>query len=180
MDCSSICLAIEQSPIGVFMRFNPYAFAVAEAVHVIAVAMVFGTIFIVDLRLLGLPSTTWSMTTLAARLLKWTWGSFVLAVVTGGLMFASTAVLYSTNIFFQLKMVALVLAGMNMLIFEVVTARSIKNWDRDTAPPLSAKIAGLLSILFWVSVILFGRWIGFTKEVAVQQIDFGAINSSFF
>lgn len=180
MDCSSICLAIEQSPIGSFMRFNAFAFPVAEAIHVIAVVMVFGTIFIVDLRLLGLPSTRWSMTGLAARLLKWTWGAFVLAVITGGLMFASTAVLYSANTFFRLKMLALILAGMNMFIFEIVTARSMKNWDRDTAPPLSAKIAGLLSILLWVSVILFGRWIGFTKTVAVQEIDFGTINSSFF
>ena len=51
-----------------------------------------------------------------------------------------------------------------MAIFQLVTARSVAAWDQGVnAPPSSARLAGALSILLWITVIFLGRWIGFTK-----------------
>jgi hypothetical protein len=69
---------------------------------------------------------------------------------------------YSHNFFFLGKMVLMAMAAVNMLVFELVTYRSVKNWDSETPTPFSAKLAGALSLAFWVGVIVFGRWIGFT------------------
>jgi len=60
-------------------------------------------------------------------------------------------------------MLALVAAGVNMTIFQGVTARTVSAWDRDVRPPLAARVAGALSVLLWICVIFFARWIGFTK-----------------
>jgi hypothetical protein len=58
---------------------------------------------------------------------------------------------------------AIVLAGINMLVFERVTAKSMPSWDRGVLPPFAARAAAAVSIVLWLAVIVFGRWIGFTK-----------------
>jgi hypothetical protein len=125
--------------------------------------MVFGTIAIVDLRLLGLASSDRRVSRMVLDIMKWTWAAFALAVVTGVLMFITNAGVYFHNFYFRSKMVLLALSGINMLVFDLTSARSIQQWDRDRAAPAAGKTAAILSLLLWIGVIFAGRWIGFTS-----------------
>lgn len=154
--------AIEDLPIGTVMRESAIAFPLAESVHVLALTFVVGSIGMVDLRLLGVSARNHSVTQLTNDILPWTWGAFVVAAVTGLLMFTGQATSYITNIPFLVKMCLLACAALNMVIFHFVTQRTMHQWDRDTATPVGAKIAGVLSLTFWIGVVAFGRWIGFT------------------
>jgi hypothetical protein len=136
-------------------------FPLVESFHVIAVALVAGTIFIVDTRLLGLTSKRLAFTYVSDRLLPWTWAAFVASVITGALMFIGNAVHYYDNTPFRVKMVLLLVAGLNMLLFQMVTFRGVAAWDSDR-PPVAARAAGFVSISLWCGVIGFGRWIGFS------------------
>lgn len=147
------------------IRENVNAFPVLESLHVLAVALVFGTILIVDLRLLGVASYRGSAAKLIVELLPYTWVAFVLAVVTGSLMFISNAVAYANNTQFLLKLVAIAIAGLNMMWFHSTAYRKIANWDADMPPPAAARFAGILSLILWTLVIFLGRWIGFTLEL---------------
>ena len=69
--------------------------------------MVFGTIAIIDLRLLGIASTRRPFRRIASDVLKWTWAAFALTVFTGFLMFITNAAVYYHNFFFRTKMVLL-------------------------------------------------------------------------
>lgn len=135
-------------------------FPFVESLHVITMAIVAGTIFIVDTRLIGLTSARLPFSYVSERLLPWTWGAFACSVVTGTLMFMANATSYYDNMPFRVKMVLLVLAGLNMLYFQKVTFRSVSAWDSGK-PPGAARFAGVLSISLWCAVIGFGRWIGF-------------------
>src|SRR5688572_31390961 len=145
------------------MRMSLKAVAIINALHVISIVTVFGTIFLVDLRLLGIPNVTRSFVRLHDEILRWTWGAFGIAAVTGVLLFMVNAVTYHRNTAFWLKMATILLAGINMLVFELVTAKSAPSWDKGVTPPGAARLAGALSIVLWIAVIVFGRWIGFTK-----------------
>lgn len=153
---------IEDSALGVFMRENVVAFPLVESLHVLALTLVVGSIGMIDLRLLGVSARNHAVTKLSTEVLPITWICFVIAAITGLLMFASKATDYMENFYFLGKMVLLVLAGLNMMLFHFVTWRSVQNWDADTPTPFAAKLAGGLSLTFWVGVIVFGRWIGFT------------------
>lgn len=154
---------IQGLPVSEYIMISSWAFPTIEALHVIGIAMVFGTIAFVDMRLLGLGSRSRRFTEVARDTLRWTWIGFAIAVVTGLLMFASNATSYITNSFFLWKMALLGCAGVNMAIFETVTVRTVDQWDGEAAAvPMSAKVAGLLSLAFWFGVIATGRWIGFT------------------
>jgi hypothetical protein len=140
----------------------PWAFPVIESCHVIAITLVVGSIIIVDLRLLGITSNRQPVTALASEILPWTWGLFLLAVLSGGLMFFSNAHTYFYNTAFRLKMACMLVAGLNMLAFHLFTYKSVHAWNSDVPTVRSAKVAGAVSLLFWVGVVFFGRRIGFT------------------
>lgn len=154
------CQWLNDSPLG--MAVADDWFPKVECVHIIALATVVGTIFLVDTRLIGLTSTRLSFRQIARRLLPWTWAGFILAVITGFLLFASNAVAYYQNGAFRLKLVLMGLAALNMLYFELVTFRNVAAWDAAAKPPFAARLAGVLSVALWCGVIMTGRWIGFS------------------
>jgi hypothetical protein len=164
MSIHSTLQAIQDTPVATAIRESGSLFPLIECTHVLAFTFVVGTILMVDMRLLGVSHRKYAVTRLTTELLPWTWGGFVIAVATGLLLFSSAAIKYFGNTPFRLKMLLLVLAGINMLAFHLVTERSIHHWDEHPSPPASAKLAGALSLVFWVAVIAAGRWIGFSTE----------------
>jgi len=162
MDWHGFFQALQDSPLAHFINTAGATYPIVESLHVIAIALVFGSIFVVDLRLLGLASTVRPFTGVARDLLRCTWCGFALAVVTGVLLFLPNASNLYSNAPFLTKMALLGAAGLNMLVFELITVRRVSIWD-SLHPPVEAKLAGLLSILLWTGVIVAGRLIGFTS-----------------
>jgi len=163
VDLPSIVVRIEASGVGEWMRTSLKATPVVESIHVMALAVVFGTILIVDLRLLGFADLQKPYSKVSGELLRFTWIAFVVSAITGALMFAANASTYYVNTAFRLKMLALLLAGVNMAVFQLVTSRTLPAWDVGRTPPPAARLAGALSLLIWTTVIVLGRVIGFTK-----------------
>src|SRR5207253_9414045 len=137
-----------------------WVFTTIEVVHVIAISLVIGTIAMVDLRLLGIASTKRAFTELARPILRWTWTAFVLAAITGSLLFISQAADYFATTTFKVKLFIMVLAAINMLLFEFITVRGAQEWDRQAIPPAAARLAGASSLTCWIMVFVFGRWPG--------------------
>lgn len=166
---------IEGSGIGEWMRGSVLAMPWVNAIHVLCVTLVFGTILVVDLRLLGLRDRGRPVTLVSDEMLYLTWAAFAGAVITGVLYFAANATTYWFNIPFRFKMLVILLAGVNMAIFQFGIFRTVHLWDRTGPLPGGARLAGALSILLWVTALVLGRVIGFTKgyEVPIpEDIDF--------
>jgi hypothetical protein len=140
-------------------------FPTIETIHVIALVTVLGTIMIMDLRMIGVASRDVAVTQLSKDTLPWTWAGFVLAAITGSLLFVSKATSYVANPYFLWKLVMLSLAGINMMYFHFITYRTVEHWDLDPSVPKMVKVAGGLSLLFWLAVVFFGRAIGFTLGI---------------
>src|SRR5712671_772142 len=153
---------LEATPVAETIRENEVQFPWIESFHVLAIVLVVGTISIIDLRLLGIASLERAATRLMGDVLPWTWGAFVIAAITGSLLFASNAPNYAHNFFFQGKMVLLAAAGINMAIFHAFGIRDAARWDTLRRTPPAARTAGAVSLMLWVAVVAFGRWIGFT------------------
>jgi hypothetical protein len=143
------------------IRESDWLFPTIETVHVFALVLVVGSILRIDLRLLGLANRDRPFSQMAREMLPWTWTFFVIAAIAGLLMFSSKAVIYFGNIPFRLKMLCLVFAGVNMLVFHAFSTRQLHTWD-SSVPPVPARIAGGLSLCLWTLIVAAGRWIGFT------------------
>jgi hypothetical protein len=153
---------LEETAGAVFIRESDWAFPALESAHVIALALVVGTIAIVDLRLLGLASTRRPVTELCREVLPWTWLAFVVAVIAGMGMFVTQPLNYYGNTAFRFKLLFLVFAAINMAVFQMLTYPGVARWDRDAQLPLRAKLAGGISLMCWLLIVFLGRQIGFT------------------
>jgi hypothetical protein len=166
MDIAAFLKSLEASGLATGIRDSLWLFPLIESTHVIGLALVFGTILIIDLRLLGIASTQRSFQRMASDILKWTWAAFALTALTGALMFITNSLVYYHNFFFRTKMLLLLLSGINMLIFELTAGRTIHNWDKAPSAPSAGKAVAAVSLVMWIGIIIMGRLIGFTTTRA--------------
>ena len=138
-----------------------YAYDLIESVHVWTLCLFFGLAVMFDLRLLGWTMRSVPVSEVARRLLPWTVVGFVVMVITGTLLFTAIPVRSYQNIFFRTKMVMLLLAGLNVWIFHSGVYRRVATWDVTNAPPRAARVAGALSLVLWVCIVLAGRMIAY-------------------
>jgi hypothetical protein len=134
-------------------------FPLLESLHVVGVTLVFGSLLMVDLRLIGVAARGYTVRRMSRELVPWTWAAFALSLITGLGLFMTRADHYAENIAFQLKMLALLLAGINMAVFHFGIYRGVAAWET-SALPASAKAAGAVSLVLWMAVMLAGRWVG--------------------
>jgi len=155
------CQWLEQTPVGASVRQSLWLFPVVETAHLLGMIAMLGVIATFDLRLLGWVLRRQPVTLMARKLLPWAWAGFGLQVLTGGLLFASEAVRLSTNPAFRIKLLLLILAGANALLFHSLNRRTLASWDERDSLPIRAKLAGATSLLLWAGVVAAGRLIGF-------------------
>ena len=158
----SFCQAVERMALSQTVQNSTWMFPAIETTHLIAMIVLVGSITAFDLRLLGLAMQGTSVSRLAWRLLPATWTAFAVMAITGSLLFTSDPVSkYCHNPALQLKLILILLSGVNMAVFHFTIYHRVKEWDTAPALPFGAKLAGSFSVLLWAGVVVTGRWIGF-------------------
>jgi hypothetical protein len=152
--------AVEASALGQAMRQWLYLYPIVETIHITGIALLFGSIAVLDLRLLGF-STSIPVKRLARHTLPWSAGAFLLIVPSGLAMFTAHASELIGNPVFALKMGLILGAGMNAAIFHAGVFRSAAGWDVNVMPPAAARTAAAVSLLVWMSVIACGRLLAY-------------------
>jgi hypothetical protein len=151
------------SPLGTAIREDPAYFPWIESFHVLAITIVVGSICALDLRFMGLASRQRSISSFGAEVLPYTVTAFVVAAITGLLLFSSNAPAYAENVYFIAKMLIMLVALVNLSIFHFITERGIGQWDHMPKPPLAVRAAGAISLCCWIGIVLTGRWIAYTE-----------------
>jgi hypothetical protein len=156
--------ALEASGLGQAMRQWLWLYPTVEIFHITGIALLFGSIAVLDLRLLGF-SRSLSVKRLAAHVLPWTAASFLLIVPSGLLMFVAHASDFISSPVFVIKMCLVMAAGLNAALFHAITFRTADVWDseemRKLPPPPSARAAGAASLLIWIGLIACGRLLAY-------------------
>jgi hypothetical protein len=138
-----------------------YAYDLIESVHVWTLCLFFGLTVMFDLRLLGWIMRTVPVSEVARRLLPWTVAGFVVMVISGTLLFSAIPLRSYQSIFFRFKMLMLLLAGLNVWIFHSGVYRRVERWDLASVPPRAARVAGALSLVLWIAIVVSGRMIAY-------------------
>jgi hypothetical protein len=132
-----------------------------EGTHLLFLMLFAGTIFIVDFRLLGLTFRKTPVSVVSDRVLPLTVFAFAVLVVTGAALFFAKPLVYYHNIWFRLKLIFLVLAMLNIVIFHRRVQMNQSEWDTLAVPPASARMSAVLSITSWILIITMGRFIAY-------------------
>ena len=145
----------ENMPPGLWIREATWGFAVIETLHIMALAVLLGSMLIVDLRLMGLGMTRQPATEIAGLLIPWFWASFFIMIATGICLFASEAVRLSQSGPFAYKMAFLIVA---VVVHLTIHRKAIANGVEGAA---LSKAAACLSLFCWLGIALAGRAIAF-------------------
>ena len=140
-----------------YIRESIIAYPIIETTHVLALCLFLGLIALLDLRLVGVGLRGVPVSEVAGRLLPWALFGFSLMLLSGLLLFYSGPVKAANNIFFRIKMVLIILTGLNALLFHFTIYKRVASWDNAPSPPLRAKVAGVLSLVLWSGVVICGR-----------------------
>ena len=157
----AICQWLENTTMGTAIRESSWLFPTIETGHLFGIISLVASTSILDLRLIGIAFREQSVSKLMNRCMAWAWVGFSLQVVTGFFLFSSEATKMYGSLVFQIKMLLIVLAGLNGLAFHFLAYRKVAAWDNSPVTPVSAKFAGCFSILLWFGIVAAGRWISY-------------------
>ncbi len=151
---------LEALPLSVAMREWLWLYPMVEIVHILGFVVVVGAAVLFDLRLLGLAPRL-SVGDLAGHLLSWSRAGLTLVVPSGLLMFAAHAAEMAGNPAFRLKLLLILAAGVNALVFHRGVYRRVDAWGCGPRTPAAAKAAGILSLVLWAGVLSCGRLLAY-------------------
>ena len=159
---------VQEMPSSLALRESLWMYPIIETAHVLGLCLFVGTAWLWDLRLLGLTLKRVPVSQASAQILPWSAAGFVIMAASGaGLVFSEPLRFYS-NIFFRVKVVLLILAGLNAFVFHCTVGRRKEQWDLDPIAPFSARLAGAVSLGVWAAVIVTGRLIAYNWFGAVR------------
>jgi hypothetical protein len=150
---------MEGTALAELVRTVPWVYPAVETAHYVGLAFLVGGIMLIDLRLLGFAKSLPIGAMIG--LLRWVWVGFVINVTSGTVMFVYGATGFGVNSAFRLKMLFMVLAGANALVFTFAASRSGRQWVDNGSVPAFAKFVATASLVLWVCVVTTGRWMAY-------------------
>ena len=153
---------LEATSVGVMVRESQWGFPILVAVHLMAITLSVGTLVWFDLRLLGVSMTRYRASLMYRRLMPWMFTGFGIMMISGLTLLAGFATAAYSNLYFRIKVLAMILAALNAFVYHRYTERRIKEWDDSPMPPAGTRSAGLVSICVWATVIIAGRMMSYT------------------
>jgi hypothetical protein len=147
---------------GIFRFMNTtWGWPTIESIHFVGLSLLVGAVWLFDLRLLGFAKNI----PIAAlhKLVPWGVLGYLVNVSTGFLFYVSAPDQYTYNPAFQLKVLCMIIAGLNVIAFYTTTSARLKTLGIDEPVPLQAKMMAAISLSAWIGVIVFGRLITFYR-----------------
>jgi hypothetical protein len=169
-------LELARGDLATWIQLTPYLYAIFEGVHLVGAAFFFGSIFLLDLRLLGLTRPL--VAGAAGRfLLRIAGPAFALLAVSGVLLFVPSADRYAASPIFHLKLGAIGVGGLNALAFHLTAWQRVEVWGGRSQPPWTVRAAAIASIAVWLAVIALGRGMGYeSRQPPAADLDFPAFD----
>jgi hypothetical protein len=152
---------LHETPGSVALRESLYMYPLTESFHVWTLALFVGFAALLDLRLTGMLLKTVPVTEVMRRSMPWMIAGFVIMVVTGVMLFYAIPIRSYQNIFFRVKVILLLLAGLNVFVFHYGIWQRVTDWNLEGRPPRRARLAGFASLVLWGCIIFAGRMIAY-------------------
>jgi hypothetical protein len=149
---------LQQTPVATFVAETLWAYPLFETLHTLGMALLLGSLGLINLRILGYKPELPIVGTL--RLLPLAWLGFSVNLVSGLALFTSDAVYFWGSITFRIKLGLIVLAGINAFILSQTVFRGARAGTLSATPP-RARVLASASLVFWVGAIIAGRLIAY-------------------
>jgi hypothetical protein len=142
-----------------------------ESTHVLFLMLSLGMLVIIDLRMLGVWLGDVPASKVAARIGTPMFIGFSIMVITGFVLTTANPVRFEHSVWFRVKLILLVVAFINAVLFHRHMNRSVGTWDTDKKPPTRTRAAAALSLSLWVLIVTCGRFIAYDWYDCNQKLS---------
>lgn len=149
------------SPSVFIQEHNSWAIPTIQSIHIVGIALVMGSVLMIDLRILGLAWADQTLRETTRRFGPWLTGSLWLLLATGILMVIGEPVRELVTFSFWLKMSLVALGTLVAMIFQRAVRRHEQQWESTLVHKRSIKALAVLTFLVWACIIVLGRLIAY-------------------
>lgn len=161
MSLLPFCQWLASTPGSIALHESLFMYPLVESTHVLTLCLFVGMSVVWDLRLLGVVLPKVPMSEMTEKVWPFMLYGFIAMTITGVLLFYAIPVRSYQNIFFRVKVVMLVAAGLNAWAFHRTVFRTVGEWDRAARPPARARRAAVASLVLWAGIVIAGRMIAY-------------------
>ena len=148
--------------LGTYLRTSDWTFQALQSLHFVGMSLLIGVVGAIDLRVLGFARAVPLVQ--LHRFLPLAFVGFGVNLITGALFFTNDPFTYAFNVSFRLKMLMILLSGLNALWFRLGVFIDLEKWGPGIETSRLAKTISAISLLLWMAVITCGRYIAFTSS----------------
>jgi hypothetical protein len=152
---------LETTGPGLIARESLYGFPILVGIHILGLILSVGILLWVDLRMLGISLKGRRLSEVYGNLAGWFVVGFGVMFLSGAVLFAGFASSAYDNVYFRIKITAMILAGINAMAFHLLVRRMPAHADSGDPGGL-VRAAGMLSLVLWGTVIVCGRMMSYT------------------
>ncbi len=138
---------------------------IIQTVHILGIAVVMGSIVMLDLRILGLAARSQAIPEMTKRLMPWLWWALASNFVSGAFFLFGRPNRYFNNPIFGWKMSFLIPAILLTLFFHLMSKSQEDYWQLNSQRIWTARAIALLSLGLWIMVAMAGRWIAYVEYI---------------
>ena len=156
-----ISLAMQKWPLSHLIDENFWVIPTFQTIHILAIAGVFGSVVMINLRIFQMAGRSRTMTQTARRYLPWVWWGLLVLLITGIGMIFSDPVRNLTQPVFWTKMILVVVASSVSLWFQSSVRRNVARWELTHEGRVFIRVGASAVIALWCLIMLCGRWIAY-------------------
>jgi hypothetical protein len=161
MSLLPFCEWLAETPYSIALHESLYMYPLVESVHVLTLCLFLGMAVMLDLRLLGLTLRGVPVSIVADRVFPWMVTGFIIMVISGVALFYAIPVRSYQSVFFRVKVIMLILAGLNAWRYHATVHRTVASWENHPVAPRRARLAGIASLVLWAGIVISGRMIAY-------------------
>jgi uncharacterized membrane protein SirB2 len=156
-----VSLWVSEQPLCLWLQENFFAIPAFQTLHILSIAILFGSVLMINMRVLGLAGLSRSMSQTLARYQPWLRGGLLALIMTGITLLISEPVRNGVNPIFWIKMLLLLAAVLTSLWFHGRVRARLAQWNDSAGASGALRLGAFLTIILWCAVMAGGRWIAY-------------------
>ncbi len=150
-----------------FIQDQFWIIPTVQSTHILAVAVVMASGWLISLRMMGLSGRSHSIQAMANRFLPWIWFALLVLAVSGVILVVGEPARQLLNVAFRLKMLLVAALAVATYVFQKALTRNPAYWNTPGDPEIAVKGVGALSLFVLVAIAVAGRWIAYVQTIEV-------------
>jgi magnesium-transporting ATPase (P-type) len=155
------CDWLSRTGISVAFQSANWFVPVVQTVHIIAIAILLTSVYVVSFRLIGLTRSSQPLAALMARSSPWVWAALCVLLITGALLTITEPARELLNWAFRVKMLLVLALAAILARLQSRTRGSSDYWSESPARRIEARALGIIAVLMGACIVTAGRWIAY-------------------